>query len=272
MSAGKKSQARLTAKTADPHVLYEKSVQDPDHEVSLFTRIYKRKRKRAPRILREDFCGTALLCSRWVKKHRENEAIGVDIDQPTLDWGIEHHITPLGKAADRVTLLNKNVLKVRKPEADILAALNFSYFVFKTRDEMKKYFRVVKSSIKEDGLFILDIVGGPDCQGEEEEHREYHGYTYVWRQSKFDPITHHCMYHIDFHFHDGTKIRPAYTYDWRLWTIPELTDILNEVGFKTVDIYWEGTDEDGDGNGIYRKVKKAEADDCFVSYLVASLD
>jgi hypothetical protein len=62
----------------------------------------------------------------------------------------------------------------------------------------------------------------------------------------------------------------AFRYHWRVWSIPELRDILHDAGFGQVDCYWEGTAEDGEsGNGIFRKTRKGTNDPAWVAYLVA---
>ena len=62
----------------------------------------------------------------------------------------------------------------------------------------------------------------------------------------------------------------AFRYDWRIWSLPELREILDEVGFSTVDTYWEGTDrETNEGNSIFTKRSKAQDDPAWVAYLVA---
>ena len=52
--------------------------------------------------------------------------------------------------------------------------------------------------------------------------------------------------HIHFKFPDKTKIKNAFTYNWRLWTMVEIRELLSEAGFANVVVYWEGEDEDGD--------------------------
>jgi hypothetical protein len=55
-----------------------------------------------------------------------------------------------------------------------------------------------------------------------------------------------------------------------MWSLPELRDILLEVGYKNVGFYWEGTDSDGDGDGNYsRTVDPKEECEAWVAYLVA---
>ena len=50
---------------------------------------------------------------------------------------------------------------------DIALALNFSYQVFKHRSTMLRYFRGVRESLSADGIFVLDLFGGPDSLLEE---------------------------------------------------------------------------------------------------------
>ena len=59
------------------------------------------------------------------------------------------------------------------------------------------------------------------------------------------------------------------TYDWRIWTLPELTEMLIEAGFKKATVYWEGTDENGEGNGVFTPTTEGEADAGWIAYIVA---
>jgi hypothetical protein len=90
----------------------------------------------------------------------------------------------------------------------------------------------------------------------------------VWDQNKFNPITHECLNHIHFYFPDGTKMRKAFSYDWRLWSIAELQDLMRDAGLTDVTVYWEGTAEDGSGNGVFTPRTNAPVDDAFVAYVV----
>ena len=115
----------------------------------------------------------------------------------------------------------------------------------------------------------MDIMGGPDAQ-EVTEDKTGHGYfTYIWDQDEFNPITHDCKFYIHFKLRQGKTIRKAFTYDWRLWTIPEVEDVLKEAGYKEVRVYWEDEDEDGEGNGVYRRRKSAENSLSWIAYIVA---
>ena len=86
-------------KRPDLHHLYEASVQGVGTDLDFAVRIFKNKNGGKPNDLREDFCGTAALACEWVKRSPQHRAWGVDIDQPTLDWGIAHNVAQLGPKA-----------------------------------------------------------------------------------------------------------------------------------------------------------------------------
>jgi len=54
------------------------------------------------------------------------------------------------------------------------------------------------------------------------------------------------MCYIHFRLRDGARIERAFTYDWRLWTLPEVRDALEEAGFRDSVAYVEGWDEKRD--------------------------
>jgi len=270
--------SRTQAQLADIHDLYQESVQAPEADVEFFIETYNKLRHKKPLIMREDFCGTALLSVKWCESDRERTAIGIDLDQPTLDWGHEHNIaTATGDMAHRVKLVHANVLDDIDDKADITCALNFSYNIFKTRDELRAYFEAARRGLKKDGMLILDMFGGTETMDELEEERDVddEDFTYVWDQHKFNPITHDILCYIHFNFPDGSGIRKAFTYDWRLWTIPEITELLQEAGFSKVRVFWEEFVEDEDdedeleGTGNYFETTEEENQESWVNYIVA---
>jgi len=257
-----------TAKTADRHVLYQKSVQDAAAEIKFVERVF-RSRKRSPLNLREDFCGTALLCARWVESQTERTATGIDLDRDTLDWGLEHNLKPLGDAQKRIKLLQRDVCTKLRATFDVTLALNFSYWVFKTRESMRAYFANVRASLESDGAFILDAYGGWEAQEPMLEPRKIQGgFTYVWDQDGFDPISHDVLNHIHFEFKDGTKIDRAFSYDWRFWSLPEIQELLHEAGFEHVEVWWDDTQDEEDAD--YRPRKHVTNQPGWIAYIVAT--
>jgi SAM-dependent methyltransferase len=260
--------ARLSAKNADKFRLYEESVQDTHSDIQFIQRVFKKERQREPRDLREDFCGTAKLCADWVHRHPERTAVGLDLHEPTLRYAQRRHIAPLGSQASRVHLLQRDVLEGTTDRFDVILAFNFSYSVFKTRRELLRYFQVVHRDLKPGGGFFLDLYGGPEAQNEVVETTRMNGFTYVWEQKPLDAVSGWGKRYIHFRFTDGSEMKRAFTYDWRLWSLPELRDLLDEAGFASNEVYWEGADEDGEGNGIFRKVRRVDNEDSWIAYLV----
>ncbi|MGI9237308.1 MAG: class I SAM-dependent methyltransferase [Woeseiaceae bacterium] len=260
------------AETADIHELYEQSVQNVENEIEFLQTTFKSLTGRTAHLFREDFCGTASASCQWVRQGKEFQAIGVDIDPDVLDWGRKNRVARLDTENQaRVSLIESDVMTVDTPKVDLLVAFNFSYFIFDTRESLRSYFRRAYEATKDDGVFFCDMFGGPEAQEETREKTKHkkHGFTYIWDQAEFHPISHYIRCHIHFKFKDGSKIKNAFTYEWRLWTAPELTELLVEAGFRKATVYWEGEDEDGDGNGEFTPDEKGEADLAWIAYIVA---
>lgn len=261
-------------------MLYQKSVQAVDVEVAFFSDQYQALRGAQATSMREDFCGTALLCTEWSKNNEQRTAIGVDLCQSTLDWAREHNIASLqANTAARISLLNEDVCTVACDSVDIICAMNFSYCVFKTRNALRTYFANAHRGLNERGIFVLDLLGGSKTCDVSEEKRKIEGEKahYVWQQEKYNPINHHLLAHIHFRFSDRSRLDKAFSYDWRLWTLPELSELLAEAGFSKVRVFWEGFVENEDdpdseylvGDGIYREVAEIEQQESWLAYIVA---
>jgi len=257
------------AARADKYALYQASVQDPAHDVSLFTRYFKSTYGRAPKILREDFCGTAAVCCEWARSDATHHAWGVDLDPSPLKWGADFNRSTLDKDAQaRVHLVKGDVRSKKTPPADVIAAQNFSFFIFKTREELRRYFRATWQHLGKEGILVLDMMGGSALLDDDVvETRRISNFHYVWDQVGFDPITHDIKFYIHFKFKDGSQMKRAFTYDWRLWFLPEINELLTEAGFKRVDVYWQ--DLDSRLGHVYRKRRHARPDPAWLACLVA---
>lgn len=276
-----KKKRRLTARNADRHVLYEAAVQVVEADIEFLRRAYRKVRGKKPTRLREDFCGTAKLATEWVKLNRANEAWGVDLDPEVLDWARTRRLAPMGDAASRVHLFEDDVMTAKLPPVDITAAFNFSYSIFKQREPLRQYFESVLAGLDTEGVFVLDMFGGTDSFGTLDEDRVISGergpdgkkipkFTYEWEHAKFNPVTNEILCHIHFRFRDGSRVKKAFTYDWRLWTIPELCELLAEAGFSESHVYTHGWDEDAESDGVYRKKTRFENEKSWLAYIVAA--
>lgn len=263
---------RLTAELADKHELYQFAVQSPEEDVKFLRRVYRKLRKRDALHFREDFCGTHLLATEWIRSKKKGTAEGFDNDPDPVAWGLHMNARSLGPEAGRLRLA---IADVREPSAkapDVRCAQNFSYWCFQERAELLDYFQRVHADLAKGGVFVIDLHGGAETMQELEEEREIpEGFTYVWDQHAYWPIPGRATNHIHFRFEDGTEMFRAFSYDWRLWGLPELRDLLLEAGFKKVTAYWEGTDDDGEsGNGVFKPAKRGEADLSWIAYLSAA--
>lgn len=266
----KRKQKRTMAEDADIHELYEEAVQCVEPEIEFLQQTFRELRGRDAKSFREDFCGTASASCEWVRTGEDHYAIGVDIDGDVLEWGRKNRVARLPEASrPRVQLLNSDVMEVETGKVDIVGAFNFSYWIFDTRSALRTYFERVHGALVDDGIFFIDAYGGGEAYLTQKEKTKYDGFTYVWDQAEFEPVTGRALCHIHFKFPDGSKLKRAFSYRWRLWTLPELRELLEEAGFSKVTVYWEGTDEDGEGNGEYTPDPVGEADPAWIAYIVA---
>lgn len=269
-SSARGGRRRSAAARADRHALYEKAVQCAEAEIDFVDDVYKRLRRRAARSLREDFCGTATVCCEWVRRRRDNRAIGIDLDAAVQEWGRQHNVAPLGRAGARVRLVTADVMRARCEPVDVVLAMNFSYWVFKQRALLRRYLRHVRTGLADGGLLILDAYGGSEALRVLRERTRHRGFTYVWDQAHYDPVTGDLRCHIHFSFPDGSRLPRAFTYDWRLWSLPEIHELLDEAGFARSTVYWQGTDEKtGEPNGVFTPVEHGEPDPAWIAYIVA---
>jgi hypothetical protein len=268
----KKSESKrvgLTARTADKYLLYTDSVQNPQAEVDFLERLYQKSNGHPPRLVREDFCGTAAISCQWIHTHEENRAICVDLDPEPIKWCKDNYLALFPpRTRKRLQFRKADVLNVQTPGVEVILALNFSYCVFKERKVLLKYLQRCRNHLVRGGLMIMDLYGGPEAYEVMEESTRKKGYTYVWDQDEVNPITSEVLNYIHFEFPDGTSIRKAFTYDWRLWTPIELTEAMWEAGFRDARVYWEDADDKGEGNGVYRHRRKVRQETAWVAYIV----
>ena len=270
-----KQKPKSLAARADKFLCYQKSVQAPEHEVEFFEQAFKESFKATPYSLREDFCGTFSVCCEWVKSNSRRTALGVDLCEETLEWGRDNNLSKLSKADQKRVSLREQDVRVRnRPQVDVLAAQNFSFWIFKTRSEVVEYFRSARANLKAKGIMVMDMMGGGDCYVEGQVDKRKikkgkKGFAYHWKQISYNPINHDASFSISFKFADGSRIKNAFEYHWRFWTIPEVREMLAEAGFSKSHIYWEIEDEDGEDTGEWERQETAPSHGCWICYIVA---
>lgn len=267
--------------------LYRWAVQDPLTQMRVLDRIYRTCYPgRVPTRLREDFAGNCADSVAWVALAAANEAVAVDLDAQTLDWGMARARRLLGTRAQRLHALAADVFAVAPPQvepAHLLAALNFSLFYFHSRERLRDYFSHARTCIAPDGLLVANAYGGPDTQ---RAHRDVQtvadrpglpgeaappAFDYEWEQRGYDALSARTECRIHFALADGSNLRDAFVYDWRMWTLPELTEVAREAGFGRVEVWRHTYDPERGAAGVFLGpvTSIAEELDTWVAYLVA---
>ncbi len=275
------------ASSRSPHKLslYRRAVQHPPAEADFLHRAYRHYCKSVPLLLREDFAGTCAVAAAWVAMDREHQAMAVESHGPTARRAQRTAERELGEAAGDLHIVEADVLKVDGPKVDITCALNFSTFIYHDRASLKRYFQSARRGLKRNGLLILDAYGGPGAMRVGTQTRRVPGetaaspdrpadaplpgFTYHWEQRSFDPITHRTECRIHFTLEDGTHLRSAFIYRWRLWTPPELTELMLEAGFKKAEVWCDTYDPaSATSDGSYRPTPRMPARDDWVAYVI----
>ncbi len=255
--------------------LYEASVQDSKYELDFFQQVYRSIFGKKPLILREDFCSTFLNSITWVKRNKNNIALAVDINSVPLDYGKKNHFPKLNtQQLERIHLFQTNVLHVKTRPVDMITISNFSICFIKKRELMLEYFKNCHRTLKNKGVMIFDLLGGEELPKEQEDKTPFElpdrtKATYFWEHAGYNPITDEAKFYIHYQVKGEKKQNKVFRYDWRMWSIPELREILEEVGFKKSHVYWEGTTRKGEGNGVFTRTEKGEECEAWIAYIAS---
>lgn len=246
--------------------LYELCVQSPPHLVPLLSAIHGG----GPKVLGEDFCGTAALSVHWVETVEGGRAVAVDIDpEPLNRHGYE----------DRIMRLAVDVREAHE-KVDLLFAGNFSIGYMHARAELLDYLRNARERLDEGGVFLCDTYGGEGTYLPGLVHRMHmlpdgRRVRYTWEQRDADALTGRVVDVLHFRIERGGVIEDemfdAFIYDWRLWSVPELRDAMLEVGFNSVDVYQKMPDAEDDDGHVYIEAvtDPEELDDSFIVVVAA---
>lgn len=281
--------------------LYQQSVQSPKGDISYLQKFFLTYvGGRAPLHLQEDFCGTALLSTEWLRSDSRRTSVGIDLDVEALDWCMENNVNKIGTdLSSRIFLYHGNVLhpheaklvksnaqnimhnvtleekgnesepvanSVALPPRDIVCAFNYSCCCLHSRHELISYFKnALQTLSKKGGIFVMDLYGGTSSECELRMQRRFPNFMYTWEQAGFDIVQRKTR--ISLHFtlqkQQKKKLRHAFSYSWRLWSLPEIKDCLEEVGFRSVH-FWIRQMPDSEniksmeGFGVARDIKYEE--------------
>lgn len=216
----------------DRFALYELCTQTPERDVELLRAMHDG----SPRLLGEDFAGTAALSRAWVKAVRGGRAIAVDRDREPLA-----HAT----GEERVERVVADVRRVAR-KVDLLVALNFSLCEWHERHDLVAYLKHARRRLNRRGCFVADLYGGEGAftTGRLRETRRGprgERILYEFEQREADALTGRVVDALHFTVvpRDGKRVRlrDAFVYRWRLWSPAELRDALLEAGFARVEFH-----------------------------------
>lgn len=251
------------ADTANVHVCYEAAVQNARQEVENLYNFYMEMRSlaaprndeyfdlRIPLALREDFCGTSILCKEWLKKNVMRSAIGVDLNHDVLQYATA--TTFEGEPPQNMTFIESDVMDVTPgedvPHVDILVALNYSLGYFHTFQKLLGYMRRAREGLAPGGILVCDMFSngtlGADKQNRFSFVRDCGSFIYHFDQTAADPFDNTCHCYLSFEFPDGSWLRNVFSYEFRIWSIAEIRDALVEAGFSAIEVWVSPTIPDG---------------------------
>ncbi|XP_011625961.1 uncharacterized protein LOC18441317 [Amborella trichopoda] len=169
--------------------------------------------------------------------------------------------------------------KCQNPARDIICAFNYSCCCLQKREDLVLYFKHALSSLsKKGGIFVMDLYGGTSSERPLRIQRRYPNFTYIWEQEEFDALSRTTR--ISLHFNLGKKgtLRHAFSYNWRLWSLPEIKACLEEAGFQHVHFWMrqmsdtqgsKNTEFNRDQEAKYVEVSSFKQRDSWNAYIVA---
>lgn len=209
----------------------------------------------------------------WVRSAKDRTALGLDLDPEPIGYYERFHRSEL-KADEQTRLRHelKNVLEPTREKFDLIAACNFSFFIFKERETLLKYFKAARMSLKPGGALFLEMAGGEGMQESMEEKRMFTApgigrVKYVWEQDDFDALQAINDYAIHFQLPNKRWIKNAFEYHWRLWGIREIRELLAEAGFSKSHVFWEDSDRQGNGTGEYVPMEEGDPSHAWIAYV-----
>ena len=229
-----------------PHSLYELCVQRPDILVPWLESLHGH----SPKVLHEDFCGTASICRTWAARDDNRIAVGLDLDPETIDRAKAEasHLPPALAARihlHRGDALDAPQLLIEEPRADVTFVGNFSIGEIHTREGLVQYLRGARARLSPSGIFACDTYGGAAAWRTGHVTRTFIAadgaiVRYTWEQRSADPFTACVVNALHFSVERAGEIvlqlPDAFVYHWRLWSFAELRDALHECGYSHIEI------------------------------------
>lgn len=270
--------------------LYEHCVQNIPMTLRMVEAMHAAHARSPARILHEDFSGSAAFAHAWCQSNPKRTALAIDMDPEAHADGTPH--PRLARLTADLTRLPRTLrpdsssaraARTNLSKADIIYAGNFATCEVHTRDALVAYLSRARQRLDADGVFICDLYAGPGAWRTGETRVTHpplpelprYRVAYTWRQREADLLRGLVANEIDFALLNakGVAIHElvnAFTYHWRLWSIPEMREAMAHAGFKDVDVYPDSPEAvDADGVAYLTPLDYLETKSSAVVYVCA---
>jgi len=241
----------------DRHDLYELCVQNPPVLAAFLRHLHGKQ----PTRLAEDFCGTAALSREWVRGcaiDSDVRAICLDSDPSTIDVAKRRAASDPGIDAGRLEFIVSDAARAPLPRSfnegsDTIFVGNFSIGELHDRSTLLRYLARARTRLRDGGIIACDTYGGESAWRTGAVRRTFRVAShmmqifgvqsdflafihYTWEQRSTDPFTARVTNALHFRVEVGGEIvqefTDAFVYRWRVWSVPELRDAMEEAGFS----------------------------------------
>lgn len=189
-----------------------------------------------PRVLHEDFCGSAAVSREWCAGGGRR-AVATDLHAPTLAFAEQRAGTRAIRFVRGSVLENPEAV----PDADVVFAGNFSVGELGARADLLLYLTRGRQRLVDGGVLVCDVFGAPPTSEKASTRRvvplgDGRSVEYVWEQRCWRPWSGRVCCAVHFRvLRDGEVLESlpdAFEYSWRVWSVPELIDLMAEAGLR----------------------------------------
>jgi len=99
------------------------------------------------------------------------------------------------------------------------------------------YLKRCREALNDDGILLCDLFGGFMAMRKCNKVRQHGKIRYVLEHEAFDLITNITRIFLHFRLEDGSWLKKAFEYPFRLWTIADIREGMELAGFKKTEVY-----------------------------------
>ena len=151
-------------------------------------------------------------------------------------------------------------------------------------DDLTAAYREEIADLAAEGILVGNLFGGPGAMRRTTDARWVEpaasegesppaSFEYRWEQRRYNAVNAHldCRIHFTIENPHGTSavIENAFVYDWRLWSLPEIIELLREAGFADAQVWRQTYDPAESRNSVFLgRVDRIENLDTWTAYVI----